>query len=76
MGDISTIGRHTSGVKLINLDKKVTVAKIAKVREKISDGNQEFDDIEEALEEVPVDPDNDPAEENLIFPTESDEDEE
>ena len=76
MGDISTIGRHTSGVKLINLDKKVTVAKIAKVREKISDGNQEFDDIEEALEEVQVDPDDDPAEENLIFPTESDEDEE
>ena len=74
MGDISTIGRHTSGVKLINLDKKVTVAKIAKVREKISDGNQEFDDIEEALEEVQVDPDDDPAEENLIFPVEQDED--
>lgn len=50
MEDISTLGRITSGVKLINLDKDVKLAKIAKVREKISDGNQEFDTIEEAIE--------------------------
>ena len=42
MEDVSTLGRITSGVKLINLDKGVTVAQIAKVREKVSDGNQEF----------------------------------
>ncbi|WWR15844.1 DNA gyrase subunit A [Lachnospiraceae bacterium JLR.KK008] len=34
MDDISTLGRITSGVKMINLDEKVKVAKIAKVREK------------------------------------------
>ncbi len=50
MGGISMIGRNTSGVKMINLDNGVTVAKIAKVREKISDGTQEFDDIDDAVE--------------------------
>ena len=79
MEDISTIGRHTSGVKLINLDKKVTVAKIAKVREKVSDGNQEYSNIDDALEDIPEDEafidDGDEAEENLIFPTEIEEDE-
>ena len=39
---ISTLGRITSGVKLINLDKGVKVAKVAKVREdNISDGSEE-----------------------------------
>ena len=49
MDDISTLGRITSGVKMINLDSKVKVAKIAKVREKVSDGNQELSD-EEVIE--------------------------
>jgi len=31
---------------MINLDEKVKVAKIAKVREKVSDGNQELSDEE------------------------------
>ncbi|MDE6055188.1 MAG: DNA gyrase subunit A, partial [Lachnospiraceae bacterium] len=53
VGDISVYSRNTSGVKLINLDNEnVKVAKIAKVREKLSDGTQEFDDVEEALNEV------------------------
>ena len=52
MGGISMIGRNTSGVKMINLDDGVTVAKIAKVREKISDGTQEYDDVDEAAENV------------------------
>ncbi len=46
MDDISTLGRITSGVKMINLDEKVKVAKIAKVRENVSDGNQELSDEE------------------------------
>ncbi len=53
MQDISTLGRITSGVKLINLDKGVKVAKIAKVREKISNGQQEFDNVDDALEDIP-----------------------
>ena len=60
MSDVSTLGRITSGVKLINLDEGVTVAQIAKVREKISDGNQEFDNMEDAMEEIP-------EQENIIF---------
>ena len=44
MEDVSTIGRIASGVKLINLDDGVTVAQIAKVREKISDGDCEMED--------------------------------
>lgn len=52
MEDVSTLGRNTSGVKLIQLEKNNKVARIAKVREKISNGNQEFSDVEEALEEI------------------------
>ena len=53
MEDISTLGRITSGVKMINLEKGVKVAQIAKVREKISNGEQEFDNVEDAMEEIP-----------------------
>ncbi len=53
MEDISTLGRITSGVKMINLDHNVKVAQIAKVREKVSDGNYEFDNVEDAMEEIP-----------------------
>jgi len=58
MEDISTLGRITSGVKLINLEKGIKVAKIAKVREKISNGDQEFDNVDDALEEITEDTDN------------------
>lgn len=76
MDDVTVLGRITSGVKLINLDKGVTVAQIAKVREKVSDGNQEFDDVDDAMEEIPEEeknPVSDEGEENLIFPTEEEE---
>lgn len=53
MEDISTLGRITSGVKMINLDNNVKVAKIAKVREKISNGEEEFENIDDAMEEIP-----------------------
>ena len=57
VGDISIYGRNTSGVKLINLDdENVRVAKIAKVREKLSDGTQEFEDVDEALDKVVDEP--------------------
>ena len=57
MHDISVLGRVTSGVKLINLDENVTVAKIAKVREKVSNGNEELS--EEDLDNV-TEPENPP----------------
>ena len=53
MEDISTLGRITSGVKMINLEKGIKVAQIAKVREKVSNGEQEFDNVDDALEEIP-----------------------
>jgi DNA gyrase subunit A len=51
--DISDLGRITSGVKLINLDKDVKVARLAKVREKISAGDKEFDNVDDALADMP-----------------------
>lgn len=48
MSDVSVLGRITSGVKLINLEKGVKVAKIAKVREKIEgEESEEKTDTEE-----------------------------
>ena len=52
MEDIPTHGRITSGVKMINLDEEVKVAKIAKVREKVTEDGQEIDLNDEAVEEV------------------------
>ena len=57
MSDVSILGRITSGVKLINLEKDVVVAKIAKVREKITNGYEELseddlDTVEEPEQEV------------------------
>ena len=48
MSDVSVLGRVTSGVKLINLNDGVTVAKIAKVREKVTMDNTELseDDLD------------------------------
>ena len=40
-------------LKMINLDDNVKVAKIAKVREKISNGEEEFENIDDAMEEIP-----------------------
>ena len=39
-------------MKLINLDEGVKVAQIAKVREKVSDGSREFEQPEDAMEEI------------------------
>jgi DNA gyrase subunit A len=52
MDEITVHGRVTSGVKMINLDEGVTVAQIAKVREKISDGDHDIDNIDDVPEEV------------------------
>ena len=66
--DISILGRITSGVKLINLDEGVKVAQIAKVREKVSDGSREFEQPEDAMEDIePEENDSDDmTEEELI----------
>ena len=52
MDEITIHGRVTSGVKMINLDKGITVAKIAKVREKISDGDHDIDNIDDIPDEI------------------------
>ena len=52
MQDISTLGRVTSGVKMIDMEDGVKIAKIAKVREKISDGEQEFDNPDDAMKSM------------------------
>lgn len=50
--DISTLGRITSGVKMMNLSEGVKVAQIAKVRGKVSDGEQEIDGLVEEVDET------------------------
>ena len=44
--DVSKIGRITMGVKIMNLESGVKLAKIAKVRDKVSDGDKELNDEE------------------------------
>ena len=50
--DVSKIGRITMGVKIMNLESGVKLAKIAKVRDRVSDGDKELDDEEVTDEEV------------------------
>jgi len=51
MDDVATYGRITSGVKLIKLDDGSKVVSIAKVREKISDGDKEIENVEDIEDE-------------------------
>lgn len=76
MQDVSTLGRITSGVKLINLDEGVTVAQIAKVREKVSNGDQEFENLDDALEDIVEEPFKSEEEEEVTLPKEDEESEE
>lgn len=76
MGDVSTLGRITSGVKLINLDKDVTVAQIAKVREKVFNGDHEVENIDDEMEEIydqDLDSYIDDEEEEITLPVEEEE---
>ena len=52
MQDVSILSRITSGVKLMDLEDGIKIAKIAKVREKVSDGEREFDNVEDAVAEL------------------------
>ena len=47
MKDVRTMGRITSGVKVMNLDGEVKIAKIAKVRQSDGDDDAEAEDFEE-----------------------------
>ena len=58
VNDISILGRNTSGVKLINMDKEsdIVVASFAKVRESETASEEEIiKNLEEELDDV--DPD-------------------
>ena len=48
--DISILGRITSGVKLMNLKNDITVASIAKVREKEEESEETEEETETAKE--------------------------
>jgi DNA gyrase subunit A len=85
MEEIPVHGRITSGVKMMNIgDENVKVAKIAKVREKLSDGVTEYDDVDSAEqhmeEEKAAMPVHEPSadiddddDDDLIYPTEDEE---
>ena len=51
MSDIRELGRITTGVKLMNLEDNVKIAKIAKVRDKVQDDNGMEVDLPEDSEE-------------------------
>ena len=85
MSEISVHGRVTSGVKLIRtLDEGVKIARIAKVREKISDGVTEYDNIEQADEKMKEEAESmiesemdifeDDEDKEIIYPKEEDSD--
>ena len=52
--DISTLGRITTGVKLINMDLEsdITVASIAKVRQKSADESESLEIMEREMNEA------------------------
>ena len=83
MNDISKLGRITSGVKLISLANGIKVARIAKVRERVSNGEQEFDNVEDAMIDIPEDEKHpmmnfdieDDEDKEMLFPKEDPEDE-
>ena len=52
VSDINTLSRITSGVKLMNLPEGVMIAQAAKVRDRLSNGEKDFDTVEEAEAEV------------------------
>ena len=52
MSDVRTMGRITSGVKVMNLDEEVKIAKIAKVRQSEGDEDADYEGEEETEEEV------------------------
>ena len=58
---------------MINLDEGVKVAKIAKVREKISNGEEEFENIDDAMEEIPDSEKYGVGEEEVTLPKEDEE---
>ncbi|MBQ9444646.1 MAG: DNA gyrase subunit A [Lachnospiraceae bacterium] len=52
--DISTIGRITMGVKIMNLDENSTIVKIAKVRDKIEGEEETTEETDQIEEQEPV----------------------
>jgi len=52
VSDINTLSRITSGVKLMNLPDGVMIAQAAKVRDRLSNGEKDFESVEEAEAEV------------------------
>ena len=61
MSDIRELGRITTGVKLMNLEEDVKIAKIAKVRDKVQDDNgaevdlpesEDYEDDEDSIEDT------------------------
>ncbi len=55
MSDIRELGRMTTGVKLMNLEDDVKIAKIAKVRDKVQDDNGIEIDLPESEDDVEED---------------------
>ena len=64
MSDIRELNRITTGVKLMNLEDDVKIAKIAKVREKVQDDNGNEIDLPKSESEEYDEPETESEEEN------------
>ncbi|MBO7356002.1 MAG: DNA gyrase subunit A, partial [Lachnospiraceae bacterium] len=81
--DISILSRITSGVKLMNLPDGEKIANVAKVRDRLSNGEKEFASLEEGEEEMDKESesmassfDSDDDDEEVTLPTEDNEEDE
>ena len=81
--DISILSRITSGVKLMNLPEGEKIANVAKVRDRLSNGEKEFASLEEGEEEMDKESesmvssfDSDDDDEEVTLPTEDSEEDE
>ena len=79
--DKASHGKYGTDIIRDTLDKNIKVAKIAKVREKVSNGEEEFENVDDALEDIPeeerlgriIEDDDDEEDGKGIFPTEEEE---
>ena len=77
VSDINTLSRITSGVKLMNLPDGVRIAQAAKVRDRLSNGEKDFNSIEEAEAEVDAEEtDENPGSGNALGDFDDEDDEE
>ncbi|MCR4617686.1 MAG: DNA gyrase subunit A [Lachnospiraceae bacterium] len=76
VSDVNTLSRITSGVKLMNLPDGVKIAQAAKVRDRLSNGEKDFDSVEDAEAEVNAEETDEPVKSSNSMSDDEEDDEE